>query len=117
MASVKYHKRNRESDGYFEGCYRYLKVLSDTLQKVLTRCFKQYSLYCIDCTVLAYRHKIYQIKPFSKDLSITMVVLGTKSNGQVFGAPVEIDRKSDSLHWAVILKRGRPIWHGSNELM
>ena len=42
-----------------------------------------------------YRHKIDQIKPFSKDLSISMVVLGTKSTGQVFGAPVEIDRNGE----------------------
>ena len=43
-----------------------------------------------------YRHKIDQIKPFSKDLSISMVVLGTKSTGQVFGAPVEIDRNGEN---------------------
>ena len=45
---------------------------------------------------LEYRHKIDQIKPFSKDLSISMVVLGTKSTGQVFGAPVEIDRNGEN---------------------
>ena len=45
-----------------------------------------------------------------------MVVLGTKSNGQVFGAPVEIDRKGDSLNWAVITGSGRSIYHVSNEL-
>ena len=41
-----------------------------------------------------------------------MVVLGTKSTGQVFGAPVEIDRKSDSLNWAVIMGSGpsRTVW-------
>ena len=54
-----------------------------------------------------YRHKIDQIKPFSKDLSISMVVLGTKSTGQVFGAPVEIERNGEiSLHCKGIRKVG-----------